>query len=104
MSDLIALTNCSDVPELRDALTRLCAAYGPVARLDILCAGHGGQREALCLLRLETAEQEGRLMRELGIGRFGGDLIVVASLQARTAAKHAAMALNSHMGAAPLAA
>jgi hypothetical protein len=103
MDPLAHLTNCRDVAEVRDRLTRICAGFGAIVRLDILTAGQGGQPEALCFLRLETAAQENRFMHELGVGRFAGDLIVVAGLQAG-AANSAAMALHPERGPARLAA
>lgn len=43
-------------------------------------------RQALCFLRMESAEQELQLARELGIGRFGGELVLVVDLPGRPAA------------------
>ena len=49
--------------------------------LDILAASQAGKRQALCFLRMVSADQENQLMRELGVGRFGGDLVVIVDLQ-----------------------
>ncbi|HMB83978.1 MAG TPA: hypothetical protein VKI40_08020 [Terriglobales bacterium] len=40
-----------------------------------------GKRQAVCLLRLDSAEQEKNLMTKLGAGRFGEDLCVVVDLR-----------------------
>ncbi|MDO9358370.1 MAG: RNA-binding protein [Polaromonas sp.] len=74
------LNHCSDVNELKDALHKVCAPFGPFARLDILSASRAGQPQALCFFRLTQPQQETALMQAYGIGRFGGDLVVVADL------------------------
>ncbi|HYW57123.1 MAG TPA: hypothetical protein VE934_09185 [Polaromonas sp.] len=76
------LTECADITELRPRLHALCSSFGSLSRLDILPATQAGKRQALCFLRMDTAEQERRLMNELGVGRFGGDLVVVVDLKA----------------------
>ncbi len=76
------LTECADITELRPKLHALCSHFGSLSRLDILPATQAGKRQALCFLRMDTAEQERRLMSELGVGRFGGDLVVVVDLKA----------------------
>lgn len=70
----------SDVHSLRPAIHSLCTQYGSVARLDILAASQAGKRQALCFLRMDSAEQEGHLMRDLGVGRFAGDLVMIVDL------------------------
>ncbi|WP_296919746.1 hypothetical protein [Polaromonas sp.] len=55
-------------------------AFGSVARLDILAARQEGKRQALCFLRMDSVEQEQQVMRELGVGRFGGALVVIVDL------------------------
>ncbi len=74
------LKNFPDIGTLRPALHSLCSRYGSVARLDILAASQAGKRQALCFLRMDSAAQEQQLMRELGVGRFGGDLVVIVDL------------------------
>ncbi|MDO9258822.1 MAG: hypothetical protein V4639_18075 [Pseudomonadota bacterium] len=74
------LKNFPDISALRPALHSLCSRYGSVARLDILAASQAGKRQALCFLRMDSAAQEQQLMRELGVGRFGGDLVVIVDL------------------------
>ncbi len=71
----------SDVQSLRPALHSLCTQYGSVARLDILAASQSGKRQALCFLRMDSAEQERQLMQDLGVGRFAGDLVMIVDLQ-----------------------
>ena len=75
------LQNFSDISTLKPALHSLCSRFGSVARLDILAASQAGKRQALCFLRMGSADQENQLMRELGVGRFGGDLVVIVDLQ-----------------------
>ncbi len=75
------LNKFADIGALKPALHSLCSRYGSVARLDILAASQAGKRQALCFLRMGSAEQEHHLMSELGVGRFGGDLVVIVDLQ-----------------------
>lgn len=74
------LKNYTDINTLKPALHSLCSRFGSVARLDILAASQAGKRQALCFLRMDSADQERQLMRELGVGRFGGDLVVIVDL------------------------
>lgn len=74
------LQNFTDISTLRPALHSLCSRFGSVARLDILAARQAGRRQALCFLRMGSVEQESHLMNELGVGRFGGDLVVIVDL------------------------
>lgn len=74
------LQNFTDISTLRPALHSLCSRFGSVTRLDILAARQAGRRQALCFLRMDSVEQESHLMSELGVGRFGGDLVVIVDL------------------------
>lgn len=74
------LKNCIDHTDLKSQLQLICSRFGSVARLDILIATQAGKRQALCFLRMASVEDEGRLMHELGVGRFGGDIVVVVDL------------------------
>lgn len=74
------LQNFTDISTLRPALHSLCSRFGSVARLDILAARQAGRQQALCFLRMDSVEQESHLMSELGVGRFGGDLVVIVDL------------------------
>lgn len=80
------LKNYSDIKTLRPALYSVCSRFGSIARLDILAASQAGKRQALCFLRMDSAEQERQLMKELGVGRFGGDLVVIIELHSNEAA------------------
>ncbi len=82
------LKNFADISALKPALHSLCSRYGSVARLDILAASQAGKRQALCFLRMGSAEQEQHLMSDLGVGRFGGDLVVIVDLQTPAAMGH----------------
>ena len=81
VSALADLERHSDVASLRAALQRLCSDFGRVTRLDILTAMHEGNKQAICFLRMERPEQEQRLMKTLGVGRFGGELVFVLNLK-----------------------
>lgn len=82
------LKNFADINTLKPALHSLCSRYGSVARLDILAASQAGKRQALCFLRMGSAEQERHLMKDLGVGRFGGDLVMIVDLQTPTSIGH----------------
>ncbi len=75
------LRNCSDHADLKSQLQLICSRFGAVARLDILIATQAGRRQALCFLRMRSDDDEIRLMRELAVGRFGGDIVVVVDLK-----------------------
>ncbi len=79
--ELEQLQQCPDPDSLRSALHALCGQYGEVTRLSVIPADHAGKRQVLCLLQMASREEEEHLMRGLGIGRFGGELVVVVNLQ-----------------------
>jgi hypothetical protein len=74
------LARCGDVGSLESALRALCSEFGSVSQLDILTMIDAGKRQAVCLLRLDSSEQEQGLMTKLGAGRFGEELCVVVDL------------------------
>jgi hypothetical protein len=80
MSALTDLKRHSDVASLKPALQQLCSEFGRLTRLDILTAMHEGTKQAICFLRMEHPEQEQRLMKTLGVGRFGGEVVFVLNL------------------------
>jgi endonuclease III len=80
VSALADLRRHSDVASLKSTLQELCSEFGRVSRLDILTAIHEGTKQAICFLRMETPEQEQRLMKALGVGRFGGEVVLVLKL------------------------
>ena len=80
--ELEQLSGCADLGELRSALHVLCSSFGSILRLDILLARQCGKHQALCFFRLASGEQEQHLMWALGVGRFGGDLVVIVELHA----------------------
>jgi hypothetical protein len=75
------LAQCRDVGSLESALRTLCSEFGSVSQLGILTMIDAGKRQAVCLLRLDSSEQEQDLMTKLGAGRFGEDLCVVVDLR-----------------------
>jgi hypothetical protein len=82
MNLLETLGHCPDVATLKPALQRLCGTFGRVVRLDVLTAMHEGTRQAICFLRLDSPEKEKVLMKTLGVGRFGGEIVFVVDLHA----------------------
>ena len=77
----ITLPGARDAAGLRSAVSQLCAEFGKVTQIDILTMAEAENRLALCLLRLESADQERILMDRLGVSRFGDDLLVIVDLQ-----------------------
>jgi hypothetical protein len=37
----------------------------------------------MCFWRMESPEREDEVMSEFGVGRFGGDLVVIVDLESR---------------------
>ena len=58
----------------------LCGQFGRITRLDILTAMHEGTKQAICFMRMERPEQEQTLMKTLGVGRYGGEVVFVIRL------------------------
>ena len=73
---------CTDIASLKSMVTGMSTRFGVLKRLDILTAVHEGHHQAICFLRLKTPEQEQALMKSLGVGRFGGELVFVVDLKA----------------------
>ena len=74
------LQQYGDAETLTPALHGLCSHFGPVEKLVILTAKHEGTRQAICFLRLASEDQEQKLMQSLGVGKFGGEVIIVVDL------------------------
>ena len=89
------LNGHTDIGALRPALLSICSRFGSIARLDILAAGQAGKRQALCFLRMDSAEQEQQMISELGVGRFGGDLVVIVDLHGQEAGNNADIAARA---------
>lgn len=87
MSTLAELRQHSDVSSLKSALHELCGQFGRIARLDILTAMHEGTKQAICFMRMERPEQELQLMKTLGVGRFGGEVVFVLDLDVPVASE-----------------
>ena len=79
--ELDQLDGIHDLAGLRAALHDLCSCFGSVRHLTILPANHVGRQQALCFLRMGSSEEENRIMTALGIGRFGGELVLVLNLR-----------------------
>lgn len=69
-----------DIESLRSKLRERCARFGTIQQLDIVESFQSGRRQAICFLRMSTASEEWHLARELGVGRFGGELVAVIEL------------------------
>ena len=82
MRPLDELRRFADVCSLKSNLQQMAARFGAARRLDILTSVHEGRRQAICFLRMQTPEQEQALMKSLGVGRFGGEIVFVVDLQA----------------------
>ncbi|MEO7952470.1 MAG: hypothetical protein ABIR35_00025, partial [Polaromonas sp.] len=80
MTALDELKQYPSVDALKPALRRLCERFGLIARLDVLTAVHEGTRQAICFLKLDSQEKEQVLMKTLGVGRFGGEIVFVLDL------------------------
>jgi hypothetical protein len=79
--ELTQLDGRHDLAGLRSALDALCSRYGRLRHLTILPANHVGRQQALCFMRMANIEEEQRIMTALGIGRFGGELVLVVNLR-----------------------
>ena len=79
--ELDQLDGHHDLAGLRAALRDLCSRFGSLRHLTILPANHVGRQQALCFLRMSSSEEEARIMTALGIGRFGGELVLVLNLR-----------------------
>ena len=80
MNAIEELRHCPDVATLKPALQRLCGKFGQIANLDILTAMHEDTMQAICFLRLDSPKKEDVLMKALGVGRFGGEIVFVVDL------------------------
>jgi hypothetical protein len=80
----LTLPGSCDAAGLRSAVAGLCAGFGTVTQIDILTMAEAEKRQALCLLRLESAEQERTLMETLGLTRFGEDLLVIVDMEPKS--------------------
>lgn len=76
------LIQCVDVKSLESALLNACSEFGSVSRLDIMTMIKAGKRQAVCVLRMDSVQQEHDLMSKLGAVRFGDDICVVVDLGA----------------------
>ena len=81
MKNVEELRECADVTTLRRVLHDTCEPFGAIRRLDILTSVHEGRQQAICFLRMATPEQEQVLMKLLGVGRFGGEIVFVVDLK-----------------------
>ena len=60
---------------------QLCSEFGRITRLDILTAMHEGTKQAICFPSHGTPRSRSKqLMKSLGVGRFGGEVVFVLNL------------------------
>ncbi len=69
----------ADIPTWRDRLHALFSEHGHVSRLDLVRADQAGQRRYLCFLRMSSEQEDSAVALALGLGRFGGDLVMLIS-------------------------
>jgi len=100
--ELDQLQQCPDIATLQTVLGSMCARFGTVTQLSILPAAHAGKQQALCFVRMASAEEEQKLMSGLGIGRFGGELVVVVDLRAERPSPAAGVWSSSAWPPAPM--
>ena len=79
----------ADLVSTKSALQLICSEFGIVRRLDVLLGSRGDDHQALCFLRMDTAEQEQQVIRFLEINRFAGDLVMAVDLSASPVPHHA---------------
>ena len=75
------LKNCANVSDVKREIRVLCARFGSILRIDVLLARRGGMHQAMCFWRMESREREDEVMSEFGVGRFGGDLVMIVDLE-----------------------
>lgn len=75
------LSSCGDFGSVESGLRALCSGFGPLSRMDVLPMVDAGKRKVVCLLRVNSSEQEQNLMTQLGAVRFGEDLCVIVDLR-----------------------
>jgi len=81
MRDLLkSLAGCKNVASLRSTIGELSAEFGAITLMDILTMKQPGKLQAMCFLRPESPSQERQLMANLGVSRFGNDLVFVVDL------------------------
>jgi hypothetical protein len=102
--ELAHLDGRHDLAGLRSALDNLCSRYGSLRHLTILPANHVGRQQALCFLRMASSEEEEHIMTALGIGRFGGELVLVVNLRPGlvSGASAAATSASASIAATPI--
>jgi hypothetical protein len=91
------LKQCPDVATLKSALQKVCEEFGKIARLDVVTTMHDGSKQAICFLRLDTSDKEAALMKALGVGRFGGEIVLVVNLKHCSAGKVAETDFSSFL-------
>ena len=74
------LRRCASLSALQAAVHEMCAPFGSVVQLDVLCAVQVGRQQALCFLRMGSMEQERRAQESLHLRSFGDRLVLVLDI------------------------
>lgn len=63
----------------QDRLQALFSCFGQVRRLDLVRTdqGQGQAPRLMCFLQMSSPDEEEAVVDALGLGRFGGDLVMV---------------------------
>ena len=75
------LKTCANLDSLRSTLHVLCAPLGTVAELEVFQVDQAGRHQAICFWHMQSKDEDARVMREWGVGRFGGELVAVVDLE-----------------------
>ncbi|MDO9403218.1 MAG: hypothetical protein Q7T87_04245 [Polaromonas sp.] len=79
------LHTCSSTADVQSALRTICSRFGSLHRLDVIATSPRKGRQAMCFLRMASPSQENQLIEHIGphhgVGRFGGDVVLVVDLQ-----------------------
>lgn len=70
----------NDLVSIKSTLYAICSRFGIVNKLNVLLAKQGERRQALCFLRMESTEQEQKVMQYLEVKRLSGYLVVIVNL------------------------
>jgi len=70
-----------DVFAIKDRLQVLFSCFGRVQRLDLVRTHQGQSSRFMCFLRMGCPAEEQAVAQALGMGRFGGDLVMVLTPQ-----------------------
>jgi hypothetical protein len=79
-SDFDHLRRCASLSALQTAVHAMCAPFGSIVQLDVLCAVQVGRQQALCFLRMGSVEQERLAQESLHLRSVGDRLVLVLDI------------------------